>query len=353
VGSRVRIATAACLVASGLLAGSAGAGIAFADPTPTIGDSGDRHTNGPVGNRPAEKPKSDPDEKKTTPRVGPKTEDDGKDGNNGKSGDNGRYPGNGNCGRRGNGCGGGSGNGNNGSSGNPRNGGNPGNGTNGDGGDVPKPPRPPEPPVPPDAPGQCGTRNDEHCSPGSPGPGQHPVSGGGGGGGGHAGVPSGRPGLPPPMQLTPELKPPATEPIAPSVIDAAPGVGVAAAQLPIPPVTMPVIVAPPAGPGGGGWAGAPSSPALPGTPHRATAEPPAGREPLPAKAGSNLAVPASSYRVGYTDYLRKAGLSQVAALAVPGIAGMLVLTGAGGLVGYRQAKAGHAVRTSATARFVN
>ena len=55
-------------------------------------------------------------------------------------------------------------------------------------------------------------------------------------------------------------------------------------------------------------------------------------------------VPASSYRIGYTEYLRTAGLPQVAALAVPGLAGILLLTGAGGLVGYRQAKAGHAVR---------
>ena len=46
-------------------------------------------------------------------------------------------------------------------------------------------------------------------------------------------------------------------------------------------------------------------------------------------------------------------MSQVAALAVPGVAGILVLTGAGGFVGYRQAKAGHAVRTGRTARFVN
>ena len=75
-----------------------------------------------------------------------------------------------------------------------------------------------------------------------------------------------------------------------------------------------------------------------------TAEPPAGRVSPPANVGSNAAVPNSSYRVGYTEYLRSAGLPQVAALAVPGLAGILVLTGAGGLVGYRQAKAGHAVR---------
>jgi hypothetical protein len=164
-------------------------------------------------------------------------------------------------------------------------------------------------------------------------------------------MPSGRPELPPQMQLPPELMPPAFEP---SVIDVAPGVGVAAAELPIPLITMPVIVAPAAGLGGGGGsAGAPGSPALPGTPRGVTAEPPAGREPLPANVGSNVALPASSYRIGYPDYLRSAGLSQVAALAVPGVAGILVLTGAGGLVGYRQAKAGHAVHTGGAARFVN
>ena len=179
-----------------------------------------------------------------------------------------------------------------------------------------------------------------------PGPG-----GGGGGGGGHPEVPSGHPGMPPRMQLPPELMPPTTEPVGPSVIDVVPGVGVAAAQLPIAPITLPVIVAPATGLGGGG--GSPGAPALPAAPRGVTAEPPAGREPLPANVGSNVAVPASSYRIGYTDYLRNAGLSQVAALAVPGVAGMLVLTGAGGLVGYRQAKAGHAVHTSGTARFVN
>jgi hypothetical protein len=136
------------------------------------------------------------------------------------------------------------------------------------------------------------------------------------------------------------------------VLDAVPGVGAAAADLPIPPITLPVIMAP-LGLGAGGGGGPPGSPALPAAPRGVTAQPPAGREPLPANVGSNVAVPASSYRIGYTDYLRNAGLSQVAALAVPGVAGMLVLTGAGGLVGYRQAKAGHAVHTSGTARFVN
>ena len=155
-------------------------------------------------------------------------------------------------------------------------------------------------------------------------------------------MPPGIPELPPEMQL-----PPAAEP---SAIAAEPGVGAAAVELPIPPITLPVIVAPVIGLGGGG--GSPGAPALPVAPRGVTVEPPAGREPLPANVGSNVAVPAASYRTGYTEYLRNAGLSQVAALALPGVAGMLVLTGAGGLVGYRQAKAGHAVHTGA-ARFVN
>jgi hypothetical protein len=172
----------------------------------------------------------------------------------------------------------------------------------------------------------------------------------GGGGGGAPEVPAG-PAVPPQIQLPPKLMPPATEPVEPTVIDVAPGVAVAAAEFPIAPITLPIIVAPATGLGGGA-AGAPRAPTLPGTPRGGTAEAPAGREPLPASVGSNVAVPASSYRIGYTEYLRSAGLSQVAVLAVAGVAGMLVLTGAGGLVGFRQAKAGHAVHTN-TARFLN
>ena len=171
-----------------------------------------------------------------------------------------------------------------------------------------------------------------------------PAPGGDGDGGGAIEVPAG-PELPPNMKLPPELMAPATEP---PVIDVVPGVGAGAAQLPVEPVTLPVIVAP-MDIGGG----SPGAPTLPGAPRGVTAEPLAGREPLPANVGSNVGVPASSYRVGYTEYLRRAGLSQVVALAGPGVAGILVLTGAGGLVGYRQAKAGHAVHTSGTARFVN
>ena len=68
---------------------------------------------------------------------------------------------------------------------------------------------------------------------------------------------------------------------------------------------------------------------------------PAGREPLPANVGNNVALPAS-FRVGYANTCGPPESAQIAALAVPGVAGILALTGVGGLVGYRQAKAGSA-----------
>ncbi len=66
--------------------------------------------------------------------------------------------------------------------------------------------------------------------------------------------------------------------------------------------------------------------------------------------GLDSAIPVS-YRMGYVDYLRTAGTSQIAAVAVPGVVGIMALTGAGGLVGYRQAKAGFSLRAG-SARFL-
>jgi hypothetical protein len=153
------------------------------------------------------------------------------------------------------------------------------------------------------------------------------------------------------MQLPGEGQP--SQPGGPAVLDAGAGAVAVAPVGPAAPIALPVIVAPPVGLGAGaGGAGAPGAPgAPPGLPRGPTAEQFTKNIP-PANLGSNAAVPASSYRIGYTEYLRTAGLPQVAALAVPGLAGILVLTGAGGLVGYRQAKAGHAVRVGGTARFM-
>ena len=95
MGSRVRIAAAACLVASGLLAGGASASMALADPV-SSDDAGDKHTNDSVGNGSVEGQKSDPDEKKTPPGADGKGAQSGTDsvhhpkaGSGNKDGDSG------------------------------------------------------------------------------------------------------------------------------------------------------------------------------------------------------------------------------------------------------------------------
>jgi len=190
--------------------------------------------------------------------------------------------------------------------------------------------------------------------PGQPGPNpQFPESGGGGGGATEQ-LPRYKPPSVPDMQLPGEVEP--AQPGVPggaTALEA--GAGVVAAAAPVGaavPIALPVIVAPPLGLGigGGGGAGPRTGPAP--DVKSIFASPPAGRSSPPANVGSNAAVPNASYRIGYTEYLRTAGLPQVAALAVPGLVGIMVLTGAGGLVGYRQAKAGHAVRVGGSARFM-
>jgi len=79
---------------------------------------------------------------------------------------------------------------------------------------------------------------------------------------------------------------------------------------------------------------------------------PQPRRPQIFAAGGILAVPAP-FRPGYGDYLRNAGFGQVAAVALSGVTGILVLTGAGGMLGYRQARAGHVVRTGSRGRFLS
>jgi hypothetical protein len=152
------------------------------------------------------------------------------------------------------------------------------------------------------------------------------------------------------------------------VIDVIGGLATAAAQLPFVPLTLPVIVAPlgagaaGAGGGGGGAGGAagpgvgprPGAPAAPRTSSGSQSknQPPKAPEQNPsAFVASNGSVPAS-YRAGYGEYLRTAGVGQMAAVAVPGVTGILALTAAGGLLGFRQARAGHTVRANGTARFM-
>jgi hypothetical protein len=228
--------------------------------------------------------------------------------------------------------------------------------------DAPPPTKTTEPPPPTDEPdaGQCDDNSDDDCGAGipwwpfpfpwpfpwDPGVGAPPGDGGGASssGGGFGGLPSELPAMRLPAELFPETEPGPAEPI-----DSTPGAGVSAEALPLQPITMPVVIAPP--PIGVG-VGTPRLAAPEPVPRSMRPEPRTGKQPS-VDLGSNANIPPASYRVGYTDYLRSAGVSQVMALAGPGVAGILLLTGAGGLVGYRQAKAGHAVRTGGTARFMN
>lgn len=214
-----------------------------------------------------------------------------------------------------------------------------------------------------------------------PNPGNLPGGGGGGGGGG---LPIERLApVPPLMQLPIPLTLP-SELLAglPSlsldpIVDAVNGLATAASQLPFMQISLPVIVLPPLGVptagtgdgdgGGGAGAGGAGGPGV--GPHSGVAVPPpvtgnSGGKPAtpppvepkpsdpPAFSAGSGSAPAPSYRAGYVDYLRAAGLGEVAAVAVPGLTGILVLTGAGGLLGYRQARAGHTVRASGTGRFM-
>lgn len=111
-----------------------------------------------------------------------------------------------------------------------------------------------------------------------------------------------------------------------------------AMTLPVPP---PVVSA--TRPAGGPLPPAPPAP-VPAPPPPA---PPPVSVPKPAAAQPHQSRP------GYPAYLRDASPERVAALALAGVAGLAALTGAGGLAGYRQAKAGFALRSAGTARFLS
>lgn len=94
-------------------------------------------------------------------------------------------------------------------------------------------------------------------------------------------------------------------------------------------------------------------PAVPVTPAALPADTPVMMRPSadrPADAAPGF-VP-EGFRAGYPKYLQSAPIDEVAGLALAGVTGLAVLTAAGGLIGYRQAKAGLAVRSGGQARFL-
>ena len=307
MGSRSRIATASCLVASGLLVGGLGSATAYAEPESTT-----REDSAPSENRHTGK-------RDLPPRRVDNASDPGRPDGSPPGGDD------------------------------PTS-------TPGDG----DPPGKAEDPVdePEDQPWPpCCEKGDEDCWlwPWPDAPVEPPAS---------EDDDSDRPpvGVPPNLPGAPAIGGPAS----PDVLDILPGIEVASTDVRTAPVSVPVFVPAPvgagpvavsaAGPGaapavGGGTAvGTPAG--APAAPRQVATPPPQAREPLPASVGSGTGAPVPGARVGYGEYLRSAGLAQIAALALPGLAGILVLTGAGGLLGYRQAKAGHGVRSSGIARFM-
>ncbi|WP_454790146.1 hypothetical protein [Mycolicibacterium lutetiense] len=174
------------------------------------------------------------------------------------------------------------------------------------------------------------------------------VVSGGGGGGGAAGAPTngnlGRaPGLAPvptaPSSRTIVIRSaPPKLPAAPAPVIAAPPVAPAPVVVPPAPViSVPVPAAPPVGVP----PAVPSAPTIPAP----RSEPPAA-QPL-----SVPAVP-ESFRLGYADYLRMASTSDLLFTVLPGVGGMLLMTAAGGAVGFRQARAAQTLPSPQIARFL-
>jgi hypothetical protein len=114
-----------------------------------------------------------------------------------------------------------------------------------------------------------------------------------------------------------------------------------------PPAIVVPVIAPAPAPAGAPPATVSVAPVLPLPPGRQ----PATRQSVPAVA-VDAPAPPLAFRAGYTEVLRDADLQALIFATVPGVAGMLAFTAAGGLVGYRQAKAARAMRSTAIARFM-
>lgn len=154
-----------------------------------------------------------------------------------------------------------------------------------------------------------------------------------------------------PIEALPDLLP----------IEALPAPAMSAPTMPAPvlapvgiPQPQPVAPVPkPAGPA------APAAPLAPVAP--VASAPTAQRAPVvgavpPAAVPSPPAPPATAVdagqRLGYPEALRSADTATLATMALPGLAVILGMTAVGGLVGYRQAKAGSALRAAGAGRFL-
>jgi hypothetical protein len=154
-----------------------------------------------------------------------------------------------------------------------------------------------------------------------------------------------------PLAPVPAFVPPVSEfvPPVPEFVPPAPEIVPPAPPVIVPPAIVlppaPVVVPP------GAPAGRPEPPA---SPIPMTQEPRANNPLAPPESFGPNPIP-DSFRVGYPEYLRAATVPDLMVLALPGVAGMTLLTAAGGALGFRQARAAAQaalVLTPAAARFV-
>lgn len=116
-----------------------------------------------------------------------------------------------------------------------------------------------------------------------------------------------------------------------------------------------------AGPGPKAALGAPAVPAAPGVtqPGVAGAQTPVIRgsvQPTPGIASVPASTPMGGQqpaRIGYQQYVRGGPtVAELAVVALPGVAGLMLVTFGGGLIGYRQANSVRFVRTAGAERFL-
>jgi len=79
-----------------------------------------------------------------------------------------------------------------------------------------------------------------------------------------------------------------------------------------------------------------------------------GTLPPSAVTGPQQLTPMSGQatRVGYPRYLRSPTTAELSAIALPGVAGLMLLTFGGGVIGYRQANSVRYIRTAGAERFL-
>jgi hypothetical protein len=149
----------------------------------------------------------------------------------------------------------------------------------------------------------------------------------------------------PPIPATPPVPIPATPPAAPVMPPTVSGPVFVPPPVPAfvpPPVASPAVRPPSALPSGPSTLSqtpeVQATPPPPNAPLTSIAEGPPGRLP---------------YRAGYSGYLQRASISEVAAVAVPGVTGIGLVTASGVFVGYRRAKAGHMIQMAGISRFIS